>query len=163
MSNVKTFLKLLQKSGYPNPKIETIAKMADYNLDNFLIDLKEHLGDDGVLDFCDKAIEKLSGKKGIRVDLAGPKGNEYCYIHIYPIFYDEDESENDVISNSSWGESEILDINPDTGEEHYVSIQTIIDNTDMSGWGEMDELLDDIKSKAYNIVFSNCGFGVWWQ
>lgn len=163
MSSLKLFLKTLEKEGYPNPSVQSIAQMVGYNLDDFLIDLKIEVGDKGVVDFCDKAIEKLSGEKGIRVDLDGPRGDEFVYIKIYPIHYDEDESENDVISSHRWGESEILDIDPDTGEEHYVTIQMIIDNTDMGGWAELDELLDYIKEKAYNIVYSNCGFGIWWE
>jgi len=163
MSDVNYFLRILEKEGYPNPSVESIAKAMGYNLDDFLFDLKEEIGEKGVTDFCDKAIAKLSGEKGIRVNLDGPNGDEYCYVHIYPLYYDEDESQNDVISKSSWGESEILDIDPDTGESHYVTIQTIIENTDMGGWGDLDELLDHIKEKAYNIVYRNCGFGIWWE
>jgi len=163
MSDVKTFLNLLTKAGYPSEKVHSVASLLDYDIDNFLSDLNDELGKKGVVEFCDKAIKKLSGKKGIRVDLEGPNGDEYCYVNIYPIYYDEEESKNDVISKSSWGESNILDMNPDTGEYHYVTIQTIIDNTDMSGWGDLDELLDNIKEKAYNIVYSNCGFGIWWE
>ena len=162
MSDIKSFLKICKTYGYPNPRLLSLANMADYNLENFLLDLKGELGEKGVVDFCNKAIEKLSGDEGIRVDLSGPD-SEYCYVKIYPIFYDEDESENDVISKSSWGKSEILDVDPDTGESHYVTIQTIIDNTDMSGWSELDELLDHIKENAYNIVYRNCGFGIWWE
>jgi len=163
MSNIKTFLKAIEKTGYPNPHVSEIADAISYNLDDLLIDLKIEVGDKGVVDFCDKAIEKLSGKKGIRVDLDGPRGDEFVYVHIFPKYYDEDESEHDVISSHRWGESEILDIDLDTGEEHYVTIQTLIDNTDMSGWAELDELLDYIREKAYNIVYSNCGFGIWWE
>jgi len=162
MSNIKTFLKAIEKTGYPNPHVSEIADAISYNLDDLLIDLKIEVGDKGVLDFCGKAIEKLVGDEGIRVDL-GEHSSEYCYIKIYPIDYDEGESYNDVISKSSWGESKILDIDPDTGEPDYVTIQMIIDNTDMGGWGELDELLDHIKEEAYNIVYSNCGFGIWWE
>ena len=160
MSDIKSFLKICKTFGYPNPKLSSLADMADYNLENFLLDLKGELGEKGVVDFCGKAIEKLSGDEGIGVDLGG---SEYCYIKIYPIDYDEGESENDVISKSSWGKSEILDIDPDTGKSHYVTIETIIDNTDMGSWGELDELLDHIKEQANNIVFQNCGFSIWWE
>jgi hypothetical protein len=44
-----------------------------------------------------------------------------------------------------------------------MTIEEIINNTDMGGWSELDELLDEIKSQAYNKVYYNCGFGVWWQ
>ena len=63
MSSLKLFLKTLEKEGYPNPSVQSIAQMVGYNLDDFLIDLKIEVGDKGVVDFCDKAIEKLSGEK----------------------------------------------------------------------------------------------------
>lgn len=162
MSDIKSFLKICKTFGYPNPKLSSLADMADYNLGNFLLDLKRELGEKGVADFCGKAIEKLVGDEGVRVDL-GEQRSEYCYIKIYPIKYDEDESKNDVISKSSWGKSEIVDIDPDTGESHYVTIQTVINNTYMGSWSELDELLDHIYGEAYNIVFRNCGFGIWWE
>lgn len=162
MSNLKTFLKVLNKEGYPNPNTSTFAKYVNYDLEGFLYDLKEEIGENGVVDFCDKAIEKLTGKEGLRIDLDGPNGDEYVYIHIYPIFYNEDESENDVVSNHGWGDSHLLGTNED-GVEQYMTIQEIIDNTGMGEWSELDELLDHIKTKAYNKVYYNCGFGIWWQ
>lgn len=162
MEKLKLFLRILNENGYPNPDVVDFAKMIDYDLDNFLSDLQKELGDDGVLDFCKKTINKISGEKGIKIDLDGLNEEEYCYIHIYPIFYDKDESENDIISRSIWGESHILSTNEE-GEGEYMTIQEIIDHTDMGGWSELDELLDHIKEKAYNKVFANCGFGIWWQ
>lgn len=160
--NVSTFLKILTKYGYPNPSIVAIANSVDYDLDYFLHDLKKEMGEDGVLAFCDRAIEKLTGEKGLRIDMGGPNEDEYVYIHIYPIFYDEGESENDVVSYHRWGESRLLGTD-ENGQEKYMTIEEIIDNTDMGGWSELDELLDEIKSLAYNKVYYNCGFGVWWQ
>jgi formylmethanofuran dehydrogenase subunit D len=161
--NVNYFLKILAKEGYPNSSIQSIAKAMGYNIDEFLYDLKKEIGEDGVLDFCNKTIEKLGGKEGIKVDLEGSDGNEYCYIKIYPIHYDEDESENDVISESRWGNSRILSTDSETGEETFKTIEQIIDETDMGGWSELDELIDHIKNEAYKIVFRNCGFGIWWE
>ena len=160
--DVKYFLKVLEKEGYPNPDVQSIAKMVGYNLDYFLSDLKEVVGENAVGEFCEKAVAKLTGNKGIRVDLEGSDGDEYVYVHIYPIFYDEDESENDIISNHAWGESRILGTN-ENGDEEYMTIQEIIDNTGMGEWSELDDLLDHIKYKAYNTVFNNCGFGIWWR
>ena len=162
MSDIKSFLEVCKRYGYPNPKLQTLADLSDYNLDGFLMDLKSKIGEKGVVDFCENTIKKLTGEKGLRVDLEGPKNDEYCYIHIYPIYYDEDESENDVISKSAWGESSILGTNEEGGTE-YMTIQEVIDNTGMGEWSELDELLDHIKAKAYNKVFQNCGFGIWWE
>lgn len=163
MSDVKLFLRVLKTEGYPNPNIDSIAKMVSYDLDNFLLDLKNELGDEGVTDFCVRAIDKLQGEDGIRVNMDGPNGDEFCYIQIHPMFFDEEETENDIISRSSWGESRLLGVDEETGEETYKTIQEIIDETDMGTWGEVDELLDDIKVKAYFIVYYNCGFGIWWE
>ncbi len=60
MTDVNIFLRVIQKEGYPNPNLHSIARMVDYDLENFLVDLKEKIGEDGVKDFCDKAIEKIS-------------------------------------------------------------------------------------------------------
>lgn len=162
MGDLKSFLKVVSKFGYPNSELKSLALMAGYELDDFLVDMVNEVGENGVVDFCDKAIEKLTGKKGLRVDLDGPNGNEYVYIHIYPIYYSEDEDVNSIISNHKWGDSRVLSTN-ENGEEEYMTIQEVIDNTDMGGWSELDELLDHIKDKANNIVFKNCGFYIYWQ
>lgn len=162
MSKVNLFLRVLKNEGYPNPDLQSIAKMIGYDTEYFLVDLKNEIGEEGVLDFCDKAIEKTCGKDGLRIDLDGPNGDEYVYIKIYPIFYDEGESENDVVSRSKWGESKLLGTDDD-GNEKFMTIEEIIDNTDMGGWAELDELLDNIKALAYNKIYNNCGFGIWWE
>lgn len=162
MSNVKTFLRALEKTGYPNPDVINIARMIGYDIDNFLRDLKGQIGEKGLIDFCDKAIEKITGEKGLKVDLDGPNGDEYVYVHVYPIYYDEGESEVDIISKSKWGESRVLSTNED-GKEEYLTIQEVIDNADMGEWGELDDLIDTIKGNAYNKIYSNCGFGIWWE
>ena len=162
MGDIKSFLKVCKRYGYPNPKLQTLANLVGYDLDNFLLDLETEIGNKGVLDFCEKAIVKLTGKKCLRVDVSGPKNNEYVYIHIYPIFYDKEESENDIISNSAWGESKLLAKN-DEGIEEYRTIEEIIDDSDMGSWSEVDDFIEDMKGRANRIVFENCGFGIWWQ
>lgn len=160
MNDVVVFLKILQKTGYPNDNIVSIARNAGYNLDSFLVDLKEELGEEGVREFCTKAINKLQGEKGVKVTM--DPHDEYCYIKIIPIYYDEDESENDIIVTNEWGKSKILG-DDENGQQKYLTIEELIENTDMGGWAELDELIDYMKGKAYNVVLENCGFGVWWQ
>lgn len=162
MSNIKSFLKICKRFGYPNPKLQTIANMVGYNLDNFLSDLNDEIGKEGVLDFCEKAIVKITGEKGLKIDVAGPKNDEYVYIHIYPIFYDKKESETNVISNAAWGESNLLTTN-DEGEDEYRTIEEIIDESDMGSWSDVSDFIEDLKDKASKIVYENCGFGIDWQ
>lgn len=159
--NVNYFLKILSTEGYPNPNILSLAKVMGYDLDDFLPDLKEKLGEDGVLDFCKKAIVKLTGEKGLRVDILGSDYDEFVYLYIHPISYDPDESESDIVCKYVYGESKILTTIED-GSEGYSTIQEIIDNVDMGDWSEVDDLIDLIQQKAYYQVFNNCGFGVWW-
>lgn len=163
MNDVKTFLKMLAKVQYPSQKVHSVASMLDYNMDHFLPDLVDELGEKGVVQFCDKAIEKLSGKDGIKITIDGPDGSEYCYIHIHPVFYDKEEHENNVICNYAWGDSRILSTDPEIGEKTFKTIEEIINESDMSDWSELDELLDHIKNQANDKVYWNCGFGVLWQ
>ena len=157
--NIKSFLKILEKVGYPNPKIVSISDMVDYDLDNFLFDLKNEIGEEGVVDFCDKAIEKLSDGKAIKVDLE-TDGQEYVVVNVFPLYYDEDEAENDVISRVEFVDSKILSVDED-GKDVYKTIQEIQDDVSIGDWAEYDEMMDHIKMKVYNYIFSRCGFGIW--
>ncbi len=161
MTNVNSFLKILNKTGYPNPDIQSIARMVGYDLENFLSQLKEEIGEEGVLDFCRKAISKLQGADGMRVDLE-TDGQEYVVVKIQVNNYDEEESENDVLASYEIIESKILttDIN---GNETYKTIEQINDELDMGEWSEYDEMIDHVTMKIYNHVFSRCGFGLWWE
>jgi len=157
--NIKSFLKILEKVGYPNPRIVSISDMVDYNLDTFLFDLKNEIGEEGVVDFCDKAIEKLSDGKAIKVDLE-TDGQEYVLVNVFPLYYDEDEAENDVISRVEFVDSKILSVDED-GKDVYKTIPEIQDDVSIGDWAEYDEMMDHIKMKVYNYIFSRCGFGIW--
>ena len=161
MTTVNTFLKVIKKMGYPNPNIQTIADASDYNLQEFLFDLKKEIGEDGVLDFCNKAIEKLSGKNGIMVNLE-TDGQEYVVVEVKPEFYDEDESENDIIVTLTILDSKII-TSDGIGRDVYKTLPEIQDDLGLGDWGDYDEMMDHIKMKVYNYIFSRCGFGIWIQ
>ena len=158
MTTVKQFLKVMTKMGYPNPSIVTIAEGVGYNLESFLSDLHAQLGEKGVVDFCDKAIEKLSDGKAIKVNLE-TDGQEYVLVNIFPLFYDEDEAGNEVMSRVEFVDSKILTYDG-IGRDAYKSIPEIQDEIGLGDWGEYDEMMDHIKMKIHNYVFSRCGFGV---
>ena len=161
MSDLKVFLKVLKSEGYPNPEIQSIAKMVGYDIDNFLLDLKNELGEDGVLKFCDNAIDKLSGKTGMKVDLE-TDGQEYVVVNVYPLFYDEDESENDIIVRIEIIDSKIFTQDED-GYDIYKTLPQIEDEIGMGEWADYDEMMDHVKMKIYNYISSRCGFGIWIQ
>jgi DnaJ-class molecular chaperone len=72
MSNLKLFLKSLQRSGYPNSKtnVTTIARAVDYDLDFFLTDLLKELGSKKTKDFVGKTFSTLglTYSPGMKID-----------------------------------------------------------------------------------------------
>jgi hypothetical protein len=93
MSDLVPFLKLLTKVGYPNPEIQTIARMADYNLEDFLPDLVELLGEEKADDFTEKALKKISTPEGIKIqDKEDPEQYAYIILHNTRLDLENDET-----------------------------------------------------------------------
>lgn len=157
MTSLNKFLKVLKKIGYPNPQVETIATMVDYDLDDFLMDLKNELGQEGVDSFCENAIKKLEGEDGIKVEFGY---NEYAVARVNVIGFDEDESSIDVIVDLSILDSKLLALD-DEENETYKTLQQIGDDVGMGDWAEYDELKDLVLTEIYNYIHKNCGFGIW--
>ena len=162
MSNLKTFLKVLSKVGYPNPETESIAKMIGYNLEDFLPDLVAELGQEKADEFTEKAINKMSTPKGIKVTNIYDYPKQYAYIDVYNPRLDLENDETTVLCNWSWGDTNLLS-QDDDGNETYKTIEEIGDDVGMGDWAEYDELIDEIKEDCNKLVFKNCGFGIWWD
>ena len=162
MSNVKTFLKVLSKVGYPNPDIQSIARMIDYNIEEFLPDLVAEIGEEKADDFTEKALNKISTSDGIRISNLYDDSNQYAYIKIYNPRLDLENDETTVLCDWSWGETKIL-YQDDDGTETYKTIQEIGEDLGIGEWSDYDELVDGIKDDCNKLVFSNCGFGIWWD
>jgi hypothetical protein len=161
MSNLNRFLKVLQKVGYPNPDILSIAKMVDYNLDEFLPDMVAEIGEEKTNEFAKNAIGKISTKDGIKLqDLDDPE--QYAHIHVLDPYVDLEEDKTLVMSDWSWGDSNIFYKDND-GNEGYKTIQEIYNEIGMGEWADFDEMVDDIKNDCSDLVYKNCGFGVWFQ
>ena len=161
MSNLKTFLKVLKKVGYPNPNIQSIAKMIDYNLEEFLPDLVAEIGEEKADEFTEKALSKMSTPKGIRIQ-GKDNSQEYAYIIIHNPRLDLDNDETTVLCDWSWGDTNILS-QDDDGNETYKTIEEVGEDLGMGDWSDYDDLVDGIRSDCNDIVFSNCGFGIWWD
>ena len=162
MSNLKTFLKVLSKVGYPNPDVQSIAKMIDYNLEEFLPDLVAEIGEEKSDEFTEKALNKISTSDGIRISNLYDDSNQYAYIKIYNPRLDLENDETTVLCDWSWGETKIL-YQDDDGTETYKTIQEIGEDLGIGEWSDYDELVDGIKDDCNKLVFSNCGFGIWWD
>ena len=161
MSNLNRFLKVLQKVGYPNPDLQSIAKMADYNLDEFLPDMVAEIGEEKTNEFAKKAIDKMSTKDGIRIqDKDDPK--QYAYIHILNPHVDFDNDEVSVATDWAWGDTNIY-FRDDYGNEDYRTLDEISNEMGMGDWADFDEMVDDIKEDCSKLIYKNCGFQIWWD
>jgi hypothetical protein len=161
MSNLKTFLKVLNKVGYPNPQVESIAKMIDYNLEEFLPDLVAEVGEEKADEFTEKSLDKMSTSDGIKVqDKDDPE--QYVYIKLHNPRLDLENDETTVLCDWSWGDTHIF-FRDDDGNESYKTIQEIADEVGMGDWSDFDEMVDDIREDCNRLVFRNCGFGIWWD
>ena len=161
MSNVKTFLKVLRKVGYPNPDIQSIARMIDYNIEEFLPDLVAEIGEEKADDFTEKTLNKMSTKDGIRIqDEDDPE--QYAYIILHNPRLDLDNDETTVLCDWSWGDTNIF-FKDDDGNDSYKTIQEIGEDIDMGDWSDYDEMVDEIKEDCNRLVFNDCGFGIWWD
>jgi hypothetical protein len=161
MSDLKIFLKALKKVGYPNPDVISIAKMMDYNLEEFLPDLVDEVGEEKADEFTEKTLNKIIPKEGIRLNLYDDP-NQYAYIHIHNPRLDLENDETTVLCDWSWGQTNILS-QDDDGNETYKTIEEIGEDIGMGEWAEYDELIDGIKDDCNKIVYNNCGFGIWWD
>ena len=161
MSNLKTFLKVLSKVGYPNPDVHSIAKMIDYNLEEFLPDLVAEIGEEKADEFTEKALNKMSTPDGIRIqDEDDPE--QYAYIILHNPRLDLDNDETTVLCDWSWGDTNIF-FKDDDGNDSYKTIQEIGEDIGMGDWADYDEMVDEIKEDCNRLVFNDCGFGIWWD
>lgn len=161
MSDLVPFLKLLAKVGYPNSEIQTIAKMADYNLEEFLPDLVAELGEEKADKFTERALNKMSTQDGIRIqDEDDPE--QYAYIKLHNPRLDLENDETTVLCDWSWGDTNIFS-KDDDGNEKYKTIEEIGEDIGMGDWADYDEMIDDIREDCNKLVFRNCGFGIWWD
>jgi len=162
MNDIKTFLKVLNKVGYPNPDTESIAKMIDYNLEDFLPDLVAEVGQEKAEEFTFKALSKLSTNKGIKVTNIYDYPEQYAYINVYNSRINLDNDEGTVLCDWSWGDTKLLS-QDDDGNETYKTIEEIGDEVGMGEWADYDDLVDEIRGDCNKLVFKNCGFGIWWD
>jgi len=161
MSDLVPFLKLLTKVGYPNPEIKTIANMAAYNLEEFLPDLVELLGEEKADDFTEKALKKISTPGGIKIqDKDDPE--QYAYIILHNPRLDLENDETTLLCDWTWGDTNIF-FRDDDGNESYRTIEEIGEDIGMGDWADFDTMVDDIREDCNKLVYKNCGFGIWWD
>jgi hypothetical protein len=156
MTDLQIFLRVIQKLGYPNENIRTIANACEYNLENFLYDLYEEIGQEGVNSFCRNAIDKLYGPKGIEVNYGH---DNYVIIDIILT----NTNNFNLRTNDFDAHIEILDskilVGDEEGNDVYKTIEELNDDDDMDFTGYFD-IINHIYLEIYDYVFNRCGFGI---
>lgn len=160
-SNLKIFLDILNKVGYPNPKLKAISEHIGYDLNYFLTDLFDELGAEKTNDFVKQALKKLSTNKGIRVDY-DPTDESYAYIKILSFYIEDDNADTNRKTYSLKINSRITDSHmlttDDDGNEVYQTLDQIYENIGMGEWGYYDELIDSVFNEFNDKIFNECGF-----
>lgn len=156
MSNLKTFLKALHKSGYPNPTpdVPTIAKMVDYPVHFFFKDLIGNTGVEGANDFVEKTFSKLGLMgEGMKVDLSDSVGEEGSYIYLIINGFDivMDEEDEPVWIHYTWGNSHLIH------DGEVKTIDDIYDEVDLGTMGEYRDFIDDIQYECIHQIFIKTG------
>jgi hypothetical protein len=157
MSNLKLFLKALQRSGYPNSKtnVTTIAKAADYDLDFFLTDLLKELGSKKTKEFVNKTFSSLGANShGIEIDLSDRVGETGSYIYLIINGFDfseGDEEYDEVWIHYTWGDSHLIH------DGEIKTLEDIYDEVDLGTMGEYDEFMDDIQYECISQIFKKTG------
>jgi hypothetical protein len=164
MSSLNTFLKVLQKVGYPNPSVTTYAKVADYDLNNLFNELIDEVGYEKADSFVWNAIQAISNDgKGIRVNLDKINATgAYAYLTVVQSRIDLEESDNSALISWSWGENKIANVDED-GNDDWKTIEEMWEEVDMGDWGDFDNFIDEIKDEVNEVVYQNCGFYLWFD
>jgi hypothetical protein len=158
MSDLKTFLKVAQKLGYPDPSPNSlvIANSISYNLNNFIEDLISEVGQERANEFVDKTFSSLDAtySPGIKIDLSDRLGETGSYIYLIINGFDFAEGDGEfeeVWIHYTWGDSMLIH----DGEEK--TLDDIYDDVDLDTMGEYDELMDDIQYECIQEIFKKTG------
>jgi hypothetical protein len=158
MSDLKTFLKVVQKLGYPNPSPNSlvIANSINYNLNNFIEDLTIEVGQERANEFVNKTFSSLGAtySPGIKIDLSDRVGETGSYVYLIINgfdFVEGDDEFKEVWIHYTWGDSKLID------DEGPKTLDDIYDEVDLGTMGEYDELIDDIQSECIHQIFKKTG------
>jgi hypothetical protein len=161
MSDLKTFLKVAQKLGYPDPSPNSlvIANSINYNLNNFIEDLILEVGQERANEFVNKTFSSLGAtySPGIKIDLSDMVGEtgSYIYLIINGVdFVEGDDEFKEVWIHYTWGDSHLIH------DGEVKTLDDIYDEVDLGTMGEYDELMDDIQYACHKDIFNKTGFRI---
>jgi hypothetical protein len=158
MSDLKTFLKVAQKLGYPNPSPNSlvIANSINYNLNNFIEDLILEVGEEKTNEFVNKTFSSLGAtySPGIKIDLSDKVGETGSYIYLIINGFDFVEGDGEfkeVWIHYTWGDSHLIH------DDEVKTLEDIYDEVDLGTMGEYDDFIDDIQYECIKDIFNKTG------
>ena len=161
MSQLKSFLKVLEKYNYPNSKVDVprLARLSGYNLSSFVEDLEGTIGTQKTFDFIQNTFSKigLTHDPGLRVNLDDYAGDIGSYVYLIVNDFDIIESPEgpEVWLNYSYGDNSII---------HDGKSQTIEDMYEDVGLGDLgdwDEFLDVLGDACSHQLHDKTGFNIY--
>ena len=160
MSELKSFLKVLEKYNYPNSKVDVprLARLAGYNLSSFVEDLEGTIGTQKTFDFIQNTFSKigLTHDPGVRINLDNYAGDKGSYIYLIVNDFDIIESPErpEVWLNYSYGDNSIIhDGQSQTMEDMY-------EDVGLGDLGDWDEFLDVIGDACIHQIHDKTGFNI---
>jgi len=154
MIEVKNFLKILQKAGYPNtnPDTITIANAASYPLESFIKNLSEEIGMGETQEFIEKVFSSLglTYHPGLKLELGG---GDYMHLIIndFDLVEGEGEDITEVWIHYSFGENRL------TINETPTTLADIWDEADMGDMGEVSDIQYEIQDEFRDYIYTKTG------
>lgn len=160
MSDFKTFMKTLSKTGYPNPNIVSIAEFVGYNIEDFLPDMMWLEGYEKTEKFLSNTLNKILDKNGVmRVDISDlAYGPSYVDIKMIYKGYDPEISEESILIKDAFVDSKIIN---QQGEE--TTLEEMYEDVGLGEMGEWDDFIGSIREEINNQFFNQSGFHLYWE
>lgn len=161
MSELKSFLKVLEKYNYPNSKVDVprLARLSGYNLSSFVEDLEGTIGTQKTFDFIQNTFSKigLTHDPGLRINLHDYAGDEGSYLYLVVNDFDIIESPEgpEVWLNYSYGDNSIIH----DGEAQ--TIEDMYEDVGLGDLGEWDEFLDVLGDACSHQLHDKTGFNIY--
>jgi hypothetical protein len=162
MTDIKIFLKILKRFGYPkpNPNTKSIAKLSGYLLPNFLIDIKKEYGNEFTTQFVKNATDGFLGpEKILKLDLTPlAYGPSYGTFLIEPFEYDPSFGSHGIYCRYYPLESKIFwdnNLNTKTFKEIFDDcLEKDLNNI----W---EYFVSDVEKIISSYVYDNLGFEIY--
>lgn len=161
MSELKSFLKILEKYNYPNSKVDVprLAKLSGYDLSSFVEDLEGTIGTQKTFDFIQNTFSKigLTHDPGLRINLHDYAGDEGSYLYLVVNDFDIIESPEgpEVWLNYSYGDNSIIN----DGEAQ--TIEDMYEDVGLGDLGDWDEFLDLLDDACSHRLHDKTGFNIY--